>query len=301
MQSTYTWMFVEDISGVIPPGANDDNYREKIAVTPEDGELVSRLADGFDHSHDGYHRDIAHPLSEFVRLLMGELCFDGSASYEIARLFEPGKDTPTGFKLFHLNPSQLRRDNGQLVQVVPPETAEQFEVATEIPLPNEDIATFELPKKLHATIATACEHLDLISRRDSTKLFMQAQSGGLPYSFSEHNRAMHIAIAAATEAIGWNARGMLHDKTLTTFWLKRNVRYHRFSNQVRNAIIDEINRFLARIGPRFGFSAQLQLKGFLSETELSDIEAHIDRGDVPMTEIVDMLSSRVSMPKITKA
>ena len=135
MQATYTWMFVEDMSHIIPPRANDENYREKVSITPNIRDLVCRISNGFDSFNDGYHRDIAYPLSEFLRLLMGELCFDGVARFEIARLFEPGKGTPTAFKLAHLNPFQLRMTDGQLVQVVPPDTAKQYGVATEIPLP----------------------------------------------------------------------------------------------------------------------------------------------------------------------
>jgi hypothetical protein len=301
MQSTYTWMFIEDICRVIPSGANDDNYREKVIVTTDEQDIISKIADGFDHGHDGYHRDIAYPLSEFLRLMMGELCFDGSASFEIARLFEPGKDTPTAFKLFHLNPSQLRRRNGQLIQVVPEDIAKQYKVSTAIHIPEENVVTFVLPRELRKQISMACNHLDLLSRRDSTELVMRAQREGLPYVFSEHNRAMHIAIAASTSSIGWNARGMFNDMTLTPFWLKRQVQFHRFEHKLRTALIDQINLFLARIGPRFGFSAQLRLEGFLTDQELTDIEGHIDRGDISMVAVVDLLSSRITTPKIAEA
>ena len=251
MQATYTWMFVEDMSHIIPPRANDENYREKVSITPNIRDLVCRISNGFDSFNDGYHRDIAYPLSEFLRLLMGELCFDGVARFEIARLFEPGKGTPTAFKLAHLNPFQLRMTDGQLVQVVPPDTAKQYGVATEIPLPEEDIVTFRLPPLLRRQIAEACESLNLISLGDSTDLFMQANASGLPYVFSDHNRAMQVAIAAATASIGWNARGAFYERTLPTFWLRREVAFRRFSNQLRCDLLDQINALLVRIGPRF--------------------------------------------------
>lgn len=290
-QQHYLWMFTEDLSvRVIPSSLDRDEYEARLVLEPQSDATEELLARAFSVSGNSSFR-LGYPLSEFVRLLVSELCSYDGVTYEIVYLYEPEKDTPSGFELVHLNPTQIRRRWGRTVQVVPADVARERKVSTEIELPDEDLITFQLPRDLRRVIARTVANLDVLSDRQWHLLGMAAMESKVSYDFSTHNRSMMLALAEATRATGWNGRGTLHEPTLTTFWLRREVTFHRFVARVRAAIIEQINALLRFVGPKLNFNAQLRLEGFPTDAALDEVLRLIDVGEIPLTEIVGRLSN----------
>lgn len=290
-QQHYLWMFTEDLSiRVIPSSLDRDEYEARLLIEPPSQATEEMLARAFSVSGNASYR-LGYPFSEFVRLLVSELCSYDRVAYEIVYLYEPDKDTPSGFELMHLNPTQLRRRRGRTVQLVPPDVARDRGVSTEIELVDEDLVTFQLPRDLRRVIARTVANLDALSNQQWHSLGMAAMEGKVPYDFSTHNRSMMLALAEATRATGWNGRGTLHEHTLTTFWLRREVTFHRFVARVRTAILEQVNALLRRVGPRLHFNAQLRLEGFPTDAALDEVLGLIDAGEIPLTEVVGRLSN----------
>lgn len=290
-QQHYLWMFTEDLSiRVIPSSLDRDEYEARLLIEPPSQATEVMLARAFSVSGNTSYR-LGYPFSEFVSLLVSELCSYDRVTYEIVFLYEPDRDTPSGFELMHLNPTQLRRRWGRTVQLVPPNVARDRGVSTEIKLMDEDLVTFQLPRQLRRLIARSVASLDALSDRQWHSLGMAAMEGKVPYDFSTHNRSMMLALAEATRATGWNGRGTLYEHTLTTFWLRREVRFHRFVARVRAAILDQVNALLRRVGPRLNFDAQLRLEGFPKEAVYDEVLRLIDAGEIPLSEVVGRLSN----------
>lgn len=186
------------------------------------------------------------------------------------------------------------------MQLVPLDVAQERKVSTEIELPDEDLATFQLPRDLRRVIARTVSNLDVLSDRQWHSLGMAAMESKIPYDFSTHNRSMMLALAEATRATGWNGRGTLHEHTLTTFWLRREVTFHRFVARVRAAIMEQINALLRRVGSKLNFGAQLRLEGLPTDGDLDEVLRLIDAGEIPLTEAVGRLSNARRKEEMTE-
>ena len=289
-QQLYLWMFTEDLAQrVIPSSLDDSEFGERLLIEPLDHSTEEMLACAFSVSGNSPYR-LGYPLSEFTRLLVSELCSYDRVTYEIVYLYGADKATPSGFELMHLNPTQLRRRRGRIVQLVPPDVALERGVSTEVALPEESLVTFRLPRDLRKVIARTVANLDVLSDRQCSSLGLAAMEGKVPYDFATHNRSMMLALAEATRATGWNGRGMLYQHTLSTFWLRREVTFHRFVARVRASILEQINALLQRVGPKLNNRARLSLEGFHTDSALDEVIRIIDTGETPLTEVVNRLS-----------
>lgn len=283
----YKRMFVQDVSlGVMPVGGRTKRkgFSVELANADERGEeiLIQGLG-GHDHFGRG---SLEEALSEFFQKTAASLCWDGLATYEIAYLFDARSDAPVGFELFYLPGEQLQYSGDEVIQIVPPELAKENQVPERNVLPIDSVITFFPPPEFREALNDVMSSLPKFDRFPASSLVRSASAENVPYDFSEHQRQMKQALVCTIRPIGWNARSMFNDVTLSYYWITLHVRFHSFLIALRESMLKTLNRSLLEVGTKLSISAQLQINGLPTQRDCEDALEKLRAGEAPFTEIM---------------
>jgi hypothetical protein len=109
----------------------------------------------------------------------------------------------------------------------------------------------------------------------------------IPYDSSQHFRSQHVAVAAATKALGWNARGLFSDDTLEYYELHRQLRFERFKIALREGILTTLNSTLQRVGRELGFSAKLHIEGLPIHSDVERADEMLASGSGTFRDVLE--------------
>lgn len=106
------------------------------------------------------------------------------------------------------------------------------------------------------------------------------------YDSADQLYSHKLALAEAGKTIGWNARGLARDEMLEFYGLRRQLIFERFKVELRNSIVDTINKGLKIAGGRMRFEGQIRVSGLPTIPDVENAIGQLDSGSKPFGEIL---------------
>jgi len=257
-----------------------------VRITPPDPVAEKAIARAVGES--SYEHDLASALWHFSQQCAVSMMEYGHAVYEVVyHPNGPEAGTPE-WRLVQVQQPVIWRRR-QTLQLVPCKVAEELAVPERIAIPQDRVLRFAPPRKLGRSIKRAMESLAILSENPSSRfLFQEADVAQLscPYNLQLNMRTRKLAVAHATESIGWNARWLFDDETLEPYRIHRMLQFERFKMELRNTILGTLNDGIARIGLKLGFSGRIEIEGWPSIKDIETAQAHLTSGEKGLEEIM---------------
>jgi hypothetical protein len=281
----YTDMFIQDVStSIMPIGGNARRTGFSVAIMPPNPIVEEIVLSGL--GTRDYERVLKSALSEFFRLLASEVCAMDRAIYEIVYLENADSET-VGFELVYIDDAQITSKRGQLYQRVPKEVAERESVAALIPLSKEDVLVFRAPGKLAKTLRETRVSLLQLNDLALSSFASEAFRSKIPYDYGIHRKGMEVALAMATRDVGWTARGLFRERTLSYYDVHMHFLFERFKLKLREAFLATLNEGLRRVGMRMNFEGRITISGLPTTDEIDRAMAELESGSTAFTVLME--------------
>jgi len=288
----YTRMFTEDASlGVMPIGGRSRRKEFKIELVPRPiKEVAAMIAGALATSTHSYREDLSAVVCEFARGCAAQICANDRATYEIVFHEDPQAKKLTGFELAFIPEHQLVTQGSRVVQIVPPEVAVKRGCAARIPFSEDELLIIEAPMEFRRDLRKMREGLRRLAQLPLSGLTLESSQKGIPYDFNAHHRTMKLALADVVRAIGWNVRGTFNDSVLSYYWIERDIRFHRFKIEMRQAILSALNGAIRRVGKKLGFEVEITVSGLPTVQDTVEASTKLRSGEKAFTEVMDVFT-----------
>lgn len=286
--SRYDHMLTQDVNVSIMPYRNHDERRETPIVQLSSSKDLVEEDISLALSGNDYHRNnLEEALSDFIRECASTIMHEGQAIYEIVRY--TNEDTPdeSFSKLEHVPNRNIKFILGQPFQILPKlEDFEDKEPRFKRITKNK-LVVFKMPKPYRKNYKALKLQLDKIGNDGVQSLYIKVMEDAAVkrrrtidqrinmidgYKFSE------LAVLAATNSIGWNARDTRSNYLQEYFALVRYLRFENFKLRLRSSILDTINNILTRLVSNPSYDGKLQFQGLPTQASIQQAEKDLREG-----------------------
>jgi hypothetical protein len=195
----------------------------------------------------GRSTDIREALSSFVQGDLGyNLLFYQRACFEIVR------SSDNTVILASIPPYTYVKLFGIMFQYLPKHLREDHGGRWFLYIPREKIIEIGLPQRLRRLLRVMMFHLSYLSEHTFMPKFVRDEGRALDLlagRFPVYNGVMKAYLAHITREIGWNGRRTEQDE-LEYYNVVRFLRFEQFKLDLRNCIIDGLNRGIRKIATR---------------------------------------------------
>jgi hypothetical protein len=271
----------------VPYSLNRTDSPIKLQVEPSDGEEAERIAIAF-----GRHDYVDRAVSEFIRECIPAALLFGEDSYEIAYELEANAEGKRQFYFLRIPPMSLDHSGDKMpVQRVPERIAAVLGGQRRIQIARSHLMIIEAPAGVRNYLPGVFERLHFLSDSILPPFVMEDLEDGKidgPFDTTLYSRTHKLALAEATREVGWTGGsifGLGGQHVLENYWWQRELKFKRFTTELRERIVSELNDGLKRAGKVSGFQSQIQLLGFPTLAELDATMGHLQAGDRPLGEI----------------
>lgn len=283
-------MLIEDVyTQILPIGGRSTNEAFKIELTPASESAESLVASALNSRGRGWRDELSSSVADFFRECVQSLMTFGEAIYEIVYFSNPGDKKVVKFELQYVRPLTVTRRRGHFVQVVPPKVVEQRGVLPFIRLPADCILVFKPPIGLRRSLVKTLESLAVLSEKLMPEFALQnyvEATSKFHYDSTSQVYSQKLALAEASKAIGWNARGLFQDDMLQFYSLRRQLSFERFKIDLRTSILETLNKGLLLAGKQMGFDAQINIQGLPTISDVEMAQSELESGSNPFGEIL---------------
>lgn len=237
-------------------------------------------------NNQGYDRDLADAIREFVPMIARNIMTDGSVVFElcIGRIPKEHSPTPAAAMLRFIPCESLIRSGRSYFQVIQ-QRMERGQATRTIQIATEKIVRFAAPTAWEGAVNRLRAELILIGK--SMKQWMSESLHRLPTeNFSHVKRGYNVALALATSSVGWNARGLFNDHIADFHFMARELRWKRFCIEIRDQIIATLGEAFKKMGGVFGERPELIVDGLLGLSEVDASEARLRAGPTRFDELM---------------
>ncbi|MFI7208950.1 hypothetical protein [Micromonospora aurantiaca (nom. illeg.)] len=296
-----TRMLADDLEHLVPFN-RDAGWR--VDLTLDGVEVAGPLAEDLRRrlalalpSHDYYGDDtLEDALAGFLRLTASHMVIHGRARFEAyhqpielpeAYDGEPSETDPSqperlNLGLALLDDGRVRHLPGLYWQAV---TTSEGRVTGWVKVPRRSVVTFQLPSGRRRQIRRILRTVLTADRAAPTAHAVDFLRLGLPYSVAEHSRRHRTVLARVMAPLGYAARGLLTEETTTPYQVFRDIRFRAFQIEVRDSIMDQLNRALAEVSYLFGGQVGLHFNGVTTAGQVQELLEDLETGRRPMAEI----------------
>jgi hypothetical protein len=114
-------------------------------------------------------------------------------------------------------------------------------------------------------------------------------SKDLPYSVVRHSALERELLARATAPIGWRGRGLFTDEQLEPYRLMRDLRFEAFQTELRDVVIQGLNKAISLAGNALGFEAHVVLHGVPGHDDVAREVRRVKEGPGPDVSLQSVL------------
>jgi hypothetical protein len=215
---------------------------------------------------------------------------DGKAAFEIVLLRDRTSKEVVGFDFFGIDVRSLTFKREAVIQTVPNEWATQRKVPTKIELDHGKLVVFSLPTEFE-NLSETKDALSQMGGAALVRMYETAQADNkLGYDAKEHIRAEHLAIAAATRAMGWSANQNLYELFTEYYVLYRRLVFERSIISLRESILATLNDGLQRVAAEFKKTAKLGIHGLPTIDDVNRAMGEVSTGDRTFGSVLDDFS-----------
>jgi hypothetical protein len=220
--------------------------------------------------------DITEAVREFCNRCAPTVVAAGQAAFEII-LSKPEEKTPSPKSFYLMHIENYRRRLGRPMQYRPKRGWTQLD--------GKLVVVFQMDKARLCAVRSSIETLDAASRSQHI-LHKMALKPPLGYDFKAHQGKEAISISRATRNLGWNS-AMFSKYALEPYQVIRALRWYEFRLELREMVIDGLNRALQTAGSAIGFDVQLEVRGLPTREDF--LEARIRLNDGRCGRLVDLI------------
>jgi hypothetical protein len=285
VRSYYAFMLYQDIpQQMVPFRAQESGYR--VVLEPHDGEELRSII-GRALSGDYYRTGLEEALRSFLEEAATALVLCGRTAYEIVYLLDRETGELVGFQLAQVPPGSYFRRFGRELQYVPRDL-EQGRRGRVVQLDKDRLLVASFPPRRRWQLKRMFSALDVASEWFASTPTLQhgALFKHLPYDFSVHSRYLDVAVARATTAVGWDARGTFRERQLEPYRTWRQLQFEAFKIQVRDVLISALNEALQKVGKRMGWSATIRALGLPTMDDVQQAERDLRTGSCPVEDVI---------------
>lgn len=286
-----TSMLIDDVQlSILPfPDRSKDEY--EIKLTASDSNVEALIIDAIETRYG--RNDLTYTLYEFFKQCAGVLIAYGQAAYEIVYLStSDGKFD--SFRLSPIAPSGLIAKKGKFQQYQATPMADGTNLREGVvDLPAESVLLFELPENVRAGHDQMMQSLAFAGENFIPEFALPNMvKPTILFSLDDYSLSRNIAVAKATQRIGWNARNYGTEYRFEHYVWHRQLIFYRFLCNLRENILRTLNEGLTRIGERMGFRAELSFENLPSVDDVDTALKKLHDGDLKtFSEVLDPFRS----------
>lgn len=275
------FLFTRDLPLGIMPSRSLRGEGFRVQLEPADEEVSAQLISLLDIGQFSRH-DLGEAIIEFVETVARLIGYRGEALFELI-----GGGTDQSPSLGSLPPLPVLRTLGGYYQLIPKGARQQLETGAAIRIPAEKIWRVRLPRRLggvrgHRWMLRA---LGERSYPHPRFIFEGADMGrSVGYDFAVHRRACEIEIERATRRWGTIPSRFRVEGTTEYFLFSRRLAFKHAQAELREYILAELNRLLARLG----FTHRVQVTGLRSAVEIDRALRQLQAGELTVAEAMDI-------------
>ena len=271
-------MLIDDVQLSILPFPDQAKDYE-IKLTCSDATVEALIIDAIEIRYG--REDLTFSLFEFFKQCAGVLMAYGQAAYEIVYLStSEGKIDSVRLSLIAPSGFVVKKGKFQQYQMIPtsdgPNASERF-----VDLPAESVLLFELPENIKAGHDQMMQSLVFVGENIFPEFAIPNMlNPTVPFSHDDYSLSRKIAIAKATQHIGWNARNYDTEHRFEHYVWHRQLIFYKFLCILRERILQTLNEGLTRIGSRMGFSAELSFENLPTANDVDTALQKLHNGDL---------------------
>jgi hypothetical protein len=275
---------------IMPIGGNSAARKDfGVSIEPHNPDLTRLIASALSERGSWYlTADIKRSVCNFVRQVAGRVLRYGKAVFEIVLLRNPETNELIGCDLFDINTRTLSFEGDNVYQQIPPKVAAERGVPTTIQLDPNRLAIFSQPSQFRRDLTAMIQALGHVGTSGLTRMYEASQyQSNLGYDIKEHIRAEHLAIAAATRSVGWDANQNFYELFTEYYILHRRLIFQEFLITLREAILERLNSVIGTIAVLFGTGARLEVTGLPTIADVSRAKNELATGSRTFGSVLD--------------
>ncbi len=208
--------------------------------------------------YNEYADNLSGAVRDFAKMVAQQSVIDGLIPFEVQGGRDPSGETPRLEKarIDYVYPESMLKLGPWLFQVVPPDGTDKGADPRVVRLEPRRIVTFRPPRRYRGTLARMRSGFPLIGQSEhawrESWIAQEAQEDVKPVT-----RSYRVRRARLSAPIGWNGRGLFRDHIADFHWACRQLQWHRFCIEVRDAILTTLAGVFAMIGAWRGENPRL--------------------------------------------
>jgi hypothetical protein len=274
-----TSMLIDDVQMTTLPIPRSSRKGYQIKLSASDPKVEDLIIGAIETQYD--RSDLNEAIYDFFQQCVGVVMAYGDASYEIV-YFSTGEGMIDSFRLALIPPSAFIISKNKFQQYVPLQIASELHLEKQyIEFTAENIVLFQLPEYVKAQHAQIMESLAFLGENLFPKFALENMyKPTIPFSQGDYFLSREIALAKATQIIGWNARNYSNEHKFEHYVWRRQLIFYKFLCSLRETILRILNEALTRIGNKMGFTAELSIEGLPNADDVDVALEKLQKGDL---------------------
>jgi len=286
-----TSMLIDDVQLLVLriPKRAKEGYEIKLSAS--DPRVEALIINAIESRYG--RNELTHSVYEFSKQCAGVLIAYGQAAYEIVYL-STSDGKIDSFRLSPIAPSGFIAKKGKFQQYQVTPIADGTKLRKQlVDLPADSVLLFELPENVRAGHDQMMQSLAFAGENFIPEFALPNMvKPTVPFSLDDFSLSRNIAVAKATQQIGWNARNYGTEYRFEHYVWHRQLIFYKFLCNLREGILRTLNEGLTRVGERMGFRAELSFENLPSADDVDAALKKLHDGDLKtFSEVLDPFRS----------
>lgn len=272
----YSWMFKEDFSRNIIPASRSQGKSIKCFLDPDNKSFEKLLYDILPSSHGKYRFDFNDIILDTIQYIGNQLVHNGFVIFEFVKL----KDI-NGIELFKLeriSGSEIKIENGNIVQIISQDEAEPFQDGTEqidyskpVVIPKDKCFIIDFPEILggkEGYLKFIEEFKSLGTQSPMMNYFNNSLSGHVGYDMTEHQRLHELELWKKSKTYSWHHRSNNSKEFSGYYYIYRYLNFISLKTKLRDYIVEQLKKIVSDLSERLGEKEVLNIEGLIPLNEV---------------------------------
>lgn len=284
---SYSSMFIEDFSRLVPYKNTNNGYQVLVqGLSKKDAKSMSNCFKGFG-GYDG--SSVEDSFMNFINGVASNILANGESLWEVVYLKRDDLESFENFSIEYIMYEKKREKKRDVLFTIPDIVASEHEVRNPIAIKKDYLYSFPSAVRFYKDYKIAKKIRDLKKYKNLDIVMEATQNNDFSFDQTEFFKASDLGLARATGQIQWDARGAFRERTTDYYRYLRKIEYKKFKRVFMDAIVEDINELLEKVGRKLGFECKIYFEGIPTVAELNDYEAKLRKGKIGFSELNDVI------------
>lgn len=227
--------------------------------------------------HYHHHEDLQDAVMWFVASVVQELFSYGVSSFEMCLGWDQA-ESPRHLRdatLLWIPYESILQIGRKVYQVVPAKAPEGHSPGKVVAIEPGRLIVFRPPNEWARRLNQIRSGLTKLGKSEFTWMGSMVDPMRTKEDFTTVKRSYAVAMGRLVAPIGWNARGLMNDEMGDVHAAVRNLRWKRFSIDLRDKVLADLAKVFLQIGQHLGESPVLKWDHLLSYAQIQADEADL--------------------------